>query len=50
MSVLVNSCLTEEINIKRGLKEGDLLAPLLFLIVAEGLCSLNADGGGVGAL
>jgi hypothetical protein len=40
MSVLVNGCPTEEINIKRGLKQGDPLAPLLFLIVAEGLGAL----------
>ncbi|WJX67429.1 hypothetical protein P8452_51895 [Trifolium repens] len=40
MSVLVNGCATEEISIKRGLKQGDPLSPLLFLIVAEGLGSL----------
>ncbi|WJX24305.1 hypothetical protein P8452_13428 [Trifolium repens] len=34
MSVLVNGSPTEEICIKRGLKQGDSLAPLLFLIVA----------------
>jgi hypothetical protein len=37
MSVLVNGSHTEEISIKRGLKQGDPLAPLLFLLVAEGL-------------
>jgi hypothetical protein len=37
MSVLVNGSPTEEISIKRGLKQGDPLAPLLFLLVAEGL-------------
>jgi hypothetical protein len=37
MSVLVNGSPTEEINIKRGLKQGDSLAPLLFLLVAEGM-------------
>jgi hypothetical protein len=40
MSVLLNGSPTEEINIKRGLKQGDPLAPLLFLIVAEGLVVL----------
>jgi hypothetical protein len=40
MSVLVNGSPTEEICISRGLKQGDPLAPLLFLIVAEGLGAL----------
>jgi hypothetical protein len=40
MSVLVNGSPTEEINIQRGLKQGDPLAPFLFLIVAEGLGGL----------
>ncbi|PNY14141.1 cysteine-rich receptor-like protein kinase [Trifolium pratense] len=43
MSVLVNGSPTEEISIKRGLKQGDSLAPLLFLIVAEGLGALMRE-------
>jgi hypothetical protein len=37
---LVNGSPTEEINIQRGLKQGDLLAPFLFILVAEGLGGL----------
>jgi hypothetical protein len=36
LSVLVNGSPTREINIQRGLKQGDPLAPFLFLLVAQG--------------
>jgi hypothetical protein len=40
LSVLVNGSPTTEINIQIGLKQGDLLAPFLFLLVAEGFAGL----------
>jgi len=40
ISVLVNGSPTEEFKPKRGLRQGDPLAPFLFLVVAEGLAGL----------
>jgi hypothetical protein len=37
MSILINGSSTEKINIQQGLKQGDLLALFLFLLVARGL-------------
>lgn len=49
LSVLVNGCPTEEVNIHRGLKQGDPLALFLFLLVVEGLSGLvrSAEARGV---
>lgn len=38
--VLVNGSPIDEVKLQKGLRQGDLLAPLLFLIVGEGLSSL----------
>lgn len=41
LSFLVNGCSTKEISIQKGLKQGDHLAPFLFLLVVEGLSSFK---------
>ena len=43
MSILVNGSPTEEINVQRGLKKGNPLAPFLFLLVAEGFNGLMTN-------
>ncbi|XP_068487036.1 uncharacterized protein [Phaseolus vulgaris] len=40
ISVLVNGSPTEEFKPSRGLRQGDPLAPFLFVVVAEGLAGL----------
>ena len=40
VSILVNGCPTEEFRPTRGLRQGDPMAPFLFLVVAEGLAGL----------
>jgi len=40
ISVMVNGSLTKEFNPSRGLSQGDLIAPFLFLIIAQGLSVL----------
>jgi exonuclease III len=40
LSVLINGSPTQEVSISKGLKQGDPLAPFLFLLVAEGLGTL----------
>ncbi|MCH83058.1 LINE-1 reverse transcriptase like, partial [Trifolium medium] len=48
LSVLVNGSPTEQVNISRGLKQGDPLAPFLFLLVVEGLSGLMTKADSLG--
>ena len=50
VSVLVNGSPTKEFKPKRGLRQGDPLAPFLFLIMAEGLASLVREAIRIGVL
>lgn len=49
-SVLVNGSPTKEFKLGRGLRQGDPLSPLLFLIVAEGLNGMISSAKRSGAL
>lgn len=50
MLVLVNGCPTEQVQISKGLKQGDLLAPYLFVLVVEGMGALMKKAVGLGYL
>lgn len=46
ISILVNCCLIEEFTPAKGLRQGDPLAPFLFLVVAEGFEQVYETSGG----
>jgi len=50
ISVLVNGSPTEEFKLRRGLRQGDPLAPFLFLIVAKGLAGLVGNASRISVL
>ena len=50
ISALVNGSPTKEFRPRRGLRQGDPLAPFLFLIVAEGLVGLVRESSRTGVL
>lgn len=50
MSVLINGSPTDEFTAHRGLKQGDPLAPFLFVVVAEGLAGLIKQAEETGCL
>ncbi|GKV46080.1 hypothetical protein SLEP1_g53092 [Rubroshorea leprosula] len=43
ISVLINGCPSRQFGMTKGLRQGDPLSPLLFLIVAEGLNGLISE-------
>ena len=43
VSILVNGSPTDEFGMQRGLRQGDPLAPFLFLCEAEGLAALTRE-------
>jgi len=45
ISLFVNDTPTEEFGMKRGLRQGNLLASFLFLVVAERLTGLRREVG-----
>lgn len=48
LSVLINGSPAEEVRIHKGLKQGDTLAPFLFLMMAEGLTGLMRNAVALG--
>lgn len=48
LSVLINGSPTEKVKIQKGLKQGDPLAPFLFLLVVEGLTGMVKKAGEIG--
>jgi len=48
--VLVNGNPTQEVRCSTGLRQGDLLAPFLFLVVAKGLSSLMREANATNSL
>lgn len=48
LSLLVNGSPSEEVRIQKGLKQGDPLAPFLFLLVVEGLSGMMRNAADLG--
>lgn len=49
-SVLVNGSPTSDFALEKGLKQGDLLSPFLFILVADGLSMMVPKAAASGAL